>query len=135
MKSLIKFITAFIVMLSVAAPSFTQKKTFDGKKIKEVKEWKVEGSKRYLVEVSKFDANGKKTEEIKYNSDGSQKERVTFEYNAEGKCVSELKYDEYNKLDKKTVTEYNAQGKRIKETSYNASGKLKSIKEIEYITE
>ncbi len=122
-------------MFSFAASSFAQKKTLDGKRIKEVKEWKVEGSKRYLVEVSKFDAKGKKTEEIKYNSDGSQKERVTFEYNAEGKCVTELKYDEYNKLDKKTVTEYNAQGKRVKETSYNASGKLKGTKEIEYITE
>lgn len=135
MKSLIKVIASFIVMLSVSVPSFAQKKTLDGKKIKEVKEWKIEGSKRYLVELSKFDANGKKTEEIKYNSDGSQKERVTFEYNAEGKCVTEVKYDQYNKLDKKVVTEYNAQGKRVKESLYNASGKLKSTKEIEYITE
>lgn len=127
----------FPVVLSLIAFSSAdaQKKTIDGKKIKEVKEWKIDSGKRTLSEVSKYDANGEKVEEIKYSSNGSQKERFVYEYNANGKCVSEIKYDEFNKLEKKTVIEYNSFGKRSKETTYDAKGKVKSVKEVEYITE
>lgn len=127
----------FPIALSLLAFSSVdaQKKTVDGKKIKEIKEWKVDGSKRTLSEVSKYDANGEKVEEIKYSSNGSQKERFVYEYNANGKCIKETKYDEFNKLEKTTKIEYNSFGKRTKETSYDAKGKVKSVKEVEYITE
>ncbi len=131
LKVLFPLVLSLIAFSSVDA----QKKTLDGKKIKEVKEWKIEGGKRSLSEVSKYDAKGEKVEQIKYSSNGSQKERTVFEYNANGKCVAEIKYDEFNKLEKKTVTEYNAAGKRSKETTYDAKGKVKSVKEVEYITE
>lgn len=131
MKVLFPVVLSLLFFSSASA----QKKTVDGKKIKEIKEWKVDSGKRTLSEVSKYDAKGDKVEEIKYSSNGSQKERFVYEYNANGKCVAEIKYDEFNKLEKKTVIEYNSFGKRSKETSYDAKGKVKSVKEVEYITE
>ncbi len=131
MKILFPVILSLIAFSSVDA----QKKTINGKKIKEIKEWKIDSGKRTLSELSKYDANGERIEQIKYETNGSQKERTVFEYNANGKCITETKYDEFNKLEKKTVIEYNSFGKRSKETSYDAKGKVKSVKEVEYITE
>ena len=88
LKVLIPIALSLLAFSSVDA----QKKTVDGKKIKEIKEWKVDSGKRTLSEVSKYDANGEKVEEIKYSSNGSQKERFVYEYNANGKCIKETKY-------------------------------------------
>lgn len=134
MKTLKIFIPVILSLFAFSSAD-AQKKTLDGKKIKEVKEWKIDGSKRHLSELSKYNAKGDKVEQIKYDNSGTQKERMVYEYNADGKCTAEIKYDEFNKLEKKTVIEYNSFGKRAKETTYDAKGKVKSQKEVEYITE
>ena len=130
-----KVLFPLLLALFAFSSADAQKNTVDGKKIKEIKEWKIDGGKRFLSEVSKYNVNGEKTEQIKYESNGSPKERTTYEYNAKGKCVAEIRYDEFNKLEKKTLIEYNSYGKRSKETIYDAKGKVKSTKEVEYITE
>ena len=89
MKIIFPVILSLIAFSSVDA----QKKTIDGKKIKEIKEWKIDSGKRTLSELSKYDANGERIEQIKYETNGSQKERTVFEYNANGKCTKEIKGD------------------------------------------
>lgn len=53
-----------------------------------------------LDHITTYDADGKKIEEIEYNSEG-QKWRKRFEYapGAEGKCIKESVYNERNRLE------------------------------------
>jgi hypothetical protein len=47
-------------MTLCGSSSLFAQKTFDGKKLKEVKEWSIEGSKKKLDHKTIYDANGKK---------------------------------------------------------------------------
>ena len=130
-----KTIIASVLVFFVGAclPSFAQKK-IDGKIVKEVKEWRVEGSKKKLDHKTTY-TNGRKTEEIEYTSLGEQKKRVTYGYNESGKCIEEKIYDEYNKLEKTTQYEYGENGKKKSQKTILPNGKLKSYKEFEYVFE
>ena len=120
--------------MGVCFSSYAQKK-FDGKTITAVKEWKLEGKKKSIDHLTKYDANGNKVEEIEYNNVGDQKSRTTYEYNAKGKCVKESYFDEYNKLEKTVTIEYHENGKKKSQSTYLPNGKLKNTKEFEYILE
>ncbi len=115
-------------------PVSAQKK-IDGKRIKETKEWRVEGKKRVLDQVSRYDNRGEKIEEIEYNSVGDLKRRITFEYNDAGKCIKEVHYDKFNKLEKTVTFEHFENGKKKLQTTYLPNGKLSHTKEFEYILE
>ena len=115
--------------------SVSAQKKIDGKRIKEVKEWKVEGKKRTLSQVTRYDKHSNKIEEIDYNSVGDQKKRVTFEYNEAGKCIKESHYDKYNKLEKTVTFEYLEGGRKKSQSVFLPSGKLSHTKEFEYILE
>ena len=67
MKIIFPVILSLIAFSSVDA----QKKTINGKKIKEIKEWKIDSGKRTLSELSKYDANGERIEQIKYETNGN----------------------------------------------------------------
>lgn len=109
-------------------------KTIDGKKVTEVKEWAINNGKKSLDHVSKYDANGNKTEDIEYSKTGDQKERVLYKYNDKGKCIEEQHFDNYNKLEKTVKIEYNEFGKKSSVKTYQNNGKLKSEHTFEYIT-
>ncbi|MBP5455861.1 MAG: hypothetical protein J6Y37_05130 [Paludibacteraceae bacterium] len=127
-----KFLGLMTLSFLFSTALFAQK-TFDGKAISEVKEWKIEGKKKSLDHLTKYDDKGNKTEETEYTATGDMRERVVYEYNAKGKCIKETHYDEYNKL-KKTVTfEYHENGKKKSQSTFLPNGKLKSQKEYEYI--
>ena len=99
-----------------------------------VKEYKLKtGSKTpRLDDITRYDANGLKVEEIEYSSDGSQKSRVVYEYDAKGVCTRELVYDYKNKIQKIRKIEYNADGTKHKIYVYSPKGNLETTRTFEY---
>ena len=101
-----------------------------------IKEWNTDArsNRKVLDHQTTYNADGKKIEEIEYNS-GGQKWRKRYEYGANGKCTRELVYDERNKLQTVKKFEYNEFGRKKKQMNYDGKGKLVTIKVFEYITE
>lgn len=129
-----KVILSFLALFMIASftTAFSQKK-IDGKLLKEVKEWSLVGSKKKLDHITKYNEQGKKVEEIEYNSLGDQKTRVTYKYNNANKCIEEQHFDEFDKLEKTIQFEYNESGKKSLQRTILPNGKLKNTKEFEYI--
>lgn len=101
-----------------------------------IKEWNTDprSGARVLDHVTTYSPEGKKIEEIEYNSDG-QKWRKRFEYGADGKVSRELVYDGRNRLQTYKTFEYNEFSRKKVQYTYNAKGKLLSIKHYEYIAQ
>jgi len=101
-----------------------------------IKEWNSDpgGSNKTLDHVTTFNADGKKIEEIEYDSTGI-KWRKRYEYGANGKVVKESTYDHKGKLITYQKMEYNELGRKKIVYTYNAKGKLIKIKTYEYITQ
>ena len=135
-----RILTLVALVLAFVAPAAAQNTT--GQKINKknlvIKEWNTDprSGKKVLDHVTTYDADGKKIEEIEYNSEG-QKWRKRFEYapGAEGKCIKESVYNERNRLESVKKYEYNEFGRKKTQYNYNAKGKLLTIKVFEYITE
>ena len=135
-----RILTLVALVLAFVAPAAAQNTT--GQKINKknlvIKEWNTDprSGKRVLDHVTTYDADGKKLEEIEYNSEG-QKWRKRYEYapGAEGKCVKESVYNERNRLETVKKYEYNEFGRKKTQYNYNAKGKLLTVKVFEYITE
>ena len=135
-----KLLALLALAFALVAPAAAQNTT--GQKINKknlvIKEWNTDprSGKKVLDHVTTFNADGKKIEEIEYNSEG-QKWRKRFEYapGAEGKCVKESVYNERNRLETVKKYEYNEFGRKKTQYNYNAKGKLLTIKVFEYITE
>ncbi len=135
-----RILTLVALVLAFVAPAAAQNTT--GQKINKknlvIKEWNTDprSGKRVLDHVTTYDADGKKIEEIEYNSEG-QKWRKRYEYapGAEGKCVKESVYNERNRLETVKKYEYNEFGRKKTQYNYNAKGKLLTVKVFEYITE
>ena len=135
-----RILTLVALVLAFVAPAAAQNTT--GQKINKknlvIKEWNTDprSGKKVLDHVTTYDADGKKLEEIEYNSEG-QKWRKRYEYapGAEGKCVKESVYNERNRLETVKKYEYNEFGRKKTQYNYNAKGKLLTVKVFEYITE
>ena len=135
-----RLLTILALAFALVAPAAAQNTT--GQKINKknlvIKEWNTDprSGKKVLDHVTTYDADGKKIEEIEYNSEG-QKWRKRFEYapGAEGKCVKESVYNERNRLETVKKYEYNEFGRKKTQYNYNAKGKLLTIKVFEYIAE
>jgi tRNA nucleotidyltransferase (CCA-adding enzyme) len=124
-----------LVLFLFSFLSLPAQKKFDGKKIKSVKEWRIEGKKKQLDQVTFYNEQGKKSEEINYDKVGDLKNRITYEYDENGKCVLEKHYDSYNKLEKTVTWEYHENGRKKIQYTYLPNGKLRNTKEFEYILE
>ncbi len=136
MKKILTLIALFFALTLPAAAQNSQTGQKINKKNLVIKEWKTDpksGSKA-LDRITTYNADGKKIEEIEYNSEG-QKWRKRYEYDASGKCVKESLYNERNRLDTVRKFEYNEFGRKKTQYNYDPKGKLKSIKVFEYITE
>ena len=135
MKRILSLITlAFVLTLPALGQTPATPKI--NKKNLVIKEWKTDpksGSKA-LDHITTFNADGKKIEEIEYNSSG-QKWRKRYESGADGKCSRELLYNERNKLETVRKFEYNEFGRKKTQYNYDPKGKLVSIKVFEYISE
>jgi hypothetical protein len=101
-----------------------------------VKEWNTDpkGGHKVLDHVTTYNAEGKKIEEIEYNTDG-QKWRKRFDYDATGRLIKEYVYDHHNRLQTYKTFEFNEFAKKKVQYTYNPKGKLLSIKQYEYIAQ
>ena len=100
-----------------------------------VKEWNTDakGKTSWLDNLTIYDDQGRKVEEIEYANYG-QRERITYQYdNATGKVEREIVYDYRNKPTRIRKYEYNNDGTKKKQYNYLPNGKLFSIKVFEYI--
>ena len=134
-----KLLTIIALAFAFAAPALAQDTAPKiNKKNLVIKEWNTDprSGKKVLDHVTTYDADGKKIEEIEYNSEG-QKWRKRFEYapGAEGKCIKESVYNERNRLETVKKYEYNEFGRKKTQYNYNAKGKLLTVKVFEYIAE
>ena len=136
MRKLLALLALTFALVAPAAAQNTTQKI--NKKNLVIKEWNTDprSGKKVLDHITTYDADGKKIEEIEYNSEG-QKWRKRFEYapGAEGKCIKESVYNERNRLETVKKYEYNEFGRKKTQYNYNAKGKLLTIKVFEYIAE
>lgn len=102
-----------------------------------IKEWNSDGKgvAKSLDHITTYSPEGKKVEEIEYDSLGKQKWRKRFEYGADGKVSRELVYNEYNRLVNIKKFEFNEFGRKKVQYTYDAKGRLTGTKYYEYITE
>ena len=131
MKKIIILLGCIILCVSVSFGQNSEKR--EQRKNMTVKTWKtpVKGTK-YLDHVTKYDAKGRKAEEIEYNS-SMMTARIVYEYDANDRVVREVVYDERNKASRIHKIEYNADGTKKRQLNYNAKGNLLSVREYEYI--
>ena len=134
MKRILILLASALLFLPLAAGA--QEAAKMNKKNLVIKEWNTDpkGNNKVLDHITTFNADGRKTEEIEYNSDG-QKWRKRFEYGADGKVSKELVYDHRNRLQTYKKFEFNEFGRKKTQYTYNAKGKLISIKQYEYIAQ
>ena len=133
MKRIFAIAAALLLLLPGASAQETQK---INKKNLVIKEWNTDAKSKHRVldHQTTYNADGKKIEEIEYNSSG-QKWRKRYEYDAAGKVYRELVYDEKNKLQNVKKFEYNEFGRKKTQYTYDGKGRLKTIKTFEYIAE
>jgi len=131
MKRIVIILSCMLLCITVSFGQTTKKKEL--RKNSTTKVWKtpVKGT-RYLDEVIRYDAKGRKIEEIEYTAMG-MKARWTYEYDEDGRMVREVVYDDRNKPFRIHKIEYNADGTKKRQLNYNAKGQLLSVKEYEYI--
>ena len=91
MKKIILLLSCVLLCVAVSYGQDSEKKEL--RKNTTVKTWKTptKGTK-YLDHVTKYDAKGRKSEEIEYNASG-MKGRVTYEYDANDRVVREVVYE------------------------------------------
>ena len=101
-----------------------------------VKEWNTDakGSHKVLDHVTTYNSEGRKIEEIEYNTDG-QKWRKRYEYDASGKLSKEYVYDQRNRLQTYKTFEFNEFAKKKVQYTYNPKGRLIGIKQFEYVAQ
>ena len=101
-----------------------------------VKEWNTvaKGSHKVLDHVTTYNSEGRKIEEIEYNTDG-QKWRKRYEYDASGKLSKEYVYDQRNRLQTYKTFEFNEFAKKKVQYTYNPKGRLIGIKQFEYVAQ
>lgn len=125
--------------MALASPAaFSQTVSGGGinKKNLVVKEWNTNarGVAGTLDHLTTYSPEGKKIEEIEYDSLGKQKWRKRYEWGANGLLARELVYDERNRLMNYKKFEFNEFGKKKVQYTYDAKGRLISTKVYEYIT-
>lgn len=133
MKRLLILLASALLLVPAAGAQEAAKMN---KKNLVIKEWNTDpkGNNKVLDHITTFNADGRKIEEIEYNSDG-QKWRKRFEYGVDGKVSKELVYDHRNRLQTYKKFEFNEFGRKKIQYTYNAKGKLISIKQYEYIAQ
>lgn len=135
MKKLLSIVACFLFSLNIMAelsPETLAKRA--KRKNLTVKEWNTDASSRtkWLDHLTVYDAEGRKIEEIEYTIYG-QRQRITTKYNEEGRVSEEIVYNEKNQPTRIRRYEYNEDGTRASQYNYLPNGKLYSKKVFEYI--
>ena len=137
MKKTIAMLSVLAAALLLCSSVSAQDALKINKKNLVIKEWNtdVRSNRKVLDQVTTYNSDGKKIDELEYGSDGRQKWRKHYEYGADGKVNKEMLYDENNRLVNYKKIEYNEFGRKKVQYTYNPKGKLVSIKIYEYIIE
>jgi hypothetical protein len=135
MKKILLTICILAFTIGIASAQSASSKQ-ESRKNLTVKVWKRGNAgkgTRYLDHVTKYDAQGRKIEEIEYNTNSKMVSRCTYSYDEKGKVKQEVVYDERNKAVRIRKFEYNTDGTKHKQYNYGPDGKLISVKEFEYV--
>ena len=129
-----KILLTALIFVAFGISLTAQETTKPSKSNMTVKEWKVDAAtnQKVLDHVTIYNENGRKVEEIEYDSKGV-KWRKKYEIGANGKIARELVYNSANKLDNVRKYEFDEFGRKKTEYVYDAKGKLKRYKVYEYI--
>lgn len=135
MKKIILIALLSLLAIPSALAQDTQQPKINKKNLV-IKEWNTDpkGGNKALDHVTTFSPEGRKIEEIEYNSDG-QKWRKRYEYGPDGKLAKELVYDGRNRLQTYKTFEFNEFARKKVQYTYNAKGRLISVKHFEYIAQ
>jgi len=130
----IKILLATLFFAAFGISLTAQETTKPSKSNMTLKEWKVDAAtnQKELDHVTIYNENGRKVEEIEYDSKGV-KWRKKYEIGPNGKIVRELVYNGANKLDNVRKFEFDEFGRKKTEYVYDAKGRLKRYKVYEYI--
>ena len=137
MKRIVLLILTMMMLPALGAFAQTgETDTKINKKNLVIKEWNTnsKGVASTLDHLTTYSPEGKKLEEIEYDSAGKQKWRKRYEWGDNLKMTRELVYDERNRLVNYKKFEYNEFGKKKVQYTYDAKGRLTSTKVYEYIT-
>lgn len=120
-----------------ALAGYAQETQVLNKKNLTVKEWNTvgKGTSKTLDHMITYSPEGKKMEEIEYDSAGKQKWRKRYEWGENGRMSRELVYDERNRLVNYKKFDYNGFGKKKVQYTYDAKGKLIGTKLFEYLAQ
>ncbi len=134
MKHILTALTLSLLLLPFNGYAQGPGKANPAKKNLVLKEWNTDakGGNRRLDHITTYNADGKKIEEIEYDSLG-QKWRKRYEYTAL-RCTKEMVYDNRNRLITIKKFEYDAAGRKKTQYNYDAKGHLLTIKNFEYLT-
>ena len=130
-----RLIFLYCIMMA-ASCCFAQSNKQENRKNLTIKEWKRDNAGkgvRCLDHVTKYDAYGRKMEEVEYYTNNMLKDRCTYEYDANGKLYREVLYNERNKPVRIRKFEYNPDGTKKRQYNYAPNGKLLSVREFEYV--
>jgi YD repeat-containing protein len=132
-----RIVTIIALTLIPLFAGYAQEPAKMDKKNLVVKEWNTNGKgvTKTLDHVTTYSSEGKKIEEIEYDSAGKQKWRKRYEWGENGKMSRELVYDERNRLVNYKKFEYNEFGRKKVQYTYDAKGKLTGTKIFEYISQ
>lgn len=135
MKRLLLIAIAALVLIPLAGAQTAQTQKINKKNLV-IKEWNTDpkGGAKVLDHMTTYSPEGKKLDEVEYNSDG-QKWRKRYEYGPDNKVSKELVYDNRNRLQTYKTFEYNEFGRKKVQYTYNAKGKLLTVKHFEYIAQ
>lgn len=132
-----RIITLIALALITAISVFGHQTKVLNKKNLVVKEWNTvgKGTSKVLDHMTVYSPEGKKIEEIEYDTAGHQKWRKRYEWGENGRMSRELVYDEHNRLVNYKKFEYNEFGKKKVQYTYDAKGKLTGTKLFEYLSQ
>ena len=131
-----RFITILILSFACVT-AYAQEPPKINKKNLVVKEWNTtgKGAAQTIDHITTYSPEGKKIEEIEYDSAGKQKWRKKYEWAASGRMARELVYDGRNRLVNYKKFEYNEFGKKKAQYTFDAKNRLIATKLFEYITQ
>lgn len=126
------FILIFGSTLFASSNLFAQTKA----QVKTLTEYTVEPRGGKNTELKKhyqqYDTHGNLADEINYGADGKMTEELKYEYNSQNQKVKEIHFTPQGKMDEIATYEYDAKGNKISKNTTDGSGKLKSKKKWTY---
>ena len=110
----------------------TAQNTVPGTKIKTITEYNRNNKKKEIDHITTLNAEGLKTEEVEYFSDGIVKTRTDYEYDHQKRCIKATKYGIKGKVEKVTTYDYDSNGTKTRESILIPEKRYRKDKIFEY---